>query len=96
MSQLDSGQGESSQFHRKIRFLDACASTIAEGKTLLDELKSANNAASDNSASSVQATLDRLSSQRDELGEYRGLAQYIEFKFRWWFCVHRGPEQPRM
>ena len=62
--------------------LDACASTIAEGKTLLDELKSANNAASDNSASSVQATLDRLSSQRDELGEYRGLAQYVEFKFR--------------
>ena len=83
MSQLDSRQVESSQFHRKIRFLDACASTIAEGKTLLDELKSANNAASDNSASSVQATLDRLSSQRDELGKYRGLAQYVEFMFRW-------------
>ena len=50
--------------------LDACASTIAEGKTLLDELKAANSPNSnDNSISSVQTTLDRLSSQRDELGE---------------------------
>ena len=38
--------------------LDACASTIAEGKTLLEELKSDNN-----SVSSVQTTLDRLSGQ---------------------------------
>ncbi len=50
--------------------LDACASTIAEGKTLLDELKSQpNNASGDNSILSIQSTLDRLSSQRDELGE---------------------------
>merc|ERR1712223_970424 len=44
--------------------LDACASTIAEGKTLLEELKNDNS-----SSSSVQTTLDRLSGQRDELGE---------------------------
>lgn len=56
--------------------LDACASTIAEGKTLLDELKVTNTqnvseGCSDNSGSmtAVQTTLDRLSSQRDELGE---------------------------
>ena len=44
--------------------LDACASTIAEGKTLLEELKSDNS-----SSSTIQTTLDRLSGQRDELGE---------------------------
>ena len=52
--------------------LDACASTLAEGKTLLEELK-ANGVSLDmdstGSMAAVQATLERLSGQRDELGE---------------------------
>lgn len=52
--------------------LDACASTIAEGKTLLEELKSMGVSLEmdpTGSINAVQSTLDRLTSQRDELGD---------------------------
>ncbi|XP_059088154.1 triple functional domain protein-like isoform X1 [Tigriopus californicus] len=52
--------------------LDACASTIAEGKTLFEELKSngiSMELDASGSMSAVQTTLDRLGTQRDELGE---------------------------
>ena len=52
--------------------LDACASTIAEGKTLLEELKSIGVSLEmdpTGSINAVQSTLDRLTGQRDELGD---------------------------
>ena len=52
--------------------LDACASTIAEGKTLLEELKSVGVSLEmdpTGSINAVQSTLDRLTGQRDELGD---------------------------
>ena len=53
--------------------LDACASTIGEGKALLEELKSNNVASTDvdstGSITSIQTALDKLATQRDELGD---------------------------
>ena len=52
--------------------LDACASTIAEGKSLVEELKTIGISADmDNTGSlaSVQTTLEKLSTDREELGE---------------------------
>ena len=52
--------------------LDACASTIAEGHTLVEELKSGGITAemdSTGSVTSVQSTLEKLSTDREELGE---------------------------
>ena len=54
--------------------LDACASTIAEGQSLLETLISAGSGAAQEmegsgSLASVQSTLEKLSSDREELGE---------------------------
>ena len=52
--------------------LDACASTISEGDSLLAELgKAGLTVEMDNSGScsAVQQTLEKLSSEREELGE---------------------------
>ena len=53
--------------------LDACASTIAEGQSLLDTLNTAGAPSQEmegsGSIASVQTTLEKLSSDREELGE---------------------------
>ena len=52
--------------------LDACASTISEGQSLVEELNNGGVTAemdSSGSLASVQSTLEKLSSDREELGE---------------------------
>ena len=52
--------------------LDACASTIAEGQTLVTELNTGGvtqEMDSSGSLATVQSTLEKLSSDREELGE---------------------------
>jgi len=52
--------------------LDACASTIAEGEALIEELKNCGVTSemdSTGSCTSVQTTLEKLSTEREELGE---------------------------
>ena len=51
--------------------LDACASTIGEGKALLEEIKANANQEADatGSVASVSSALEKLAAQRDELGD---------------------------
>ncbi|XP_065162622.1 triple functional domain protein isoform X5 [Atheta coriaria] len=49
--------------------LDACASTIAQGEALLQELRTIGDMDSTGSVSAVEAALDRLSKQRSDLEE---------------------------
>ena len=52
--------------------MDACASTIAEGEALIEELKTCGVTSemdSTGSCTSVQTTLEKLSTEREELGE---------------------------
>uniref|UniRef100_A0A1Y1LT27 Uncharacterized protein n=2 Tax=Photinus pyralis TaxID=7054 RepID=A0A1Y1LT27_PHOPY len=49
--------------------LDACASTIAQGEALLQELRSVGDMDTTGSISAVEAALDRLAKQRSDLEE---------------------------
>ena len=49
--------------------LDACASTIGEGKALLEEIKAKAEADTTGSVTAVTAALDRLAAQRDDLAD---------------------------
>ncbi|CAG9857602.1 unnamed protein product [Phyllotreta striolata] len=54
--------------HRE-QSLDACASTIAQGEALLQEIRSTGDGDATGSVTAVEAALDRLAKRRDDLEE---------------------------
>ncbi|XP_060534993.1 triple functional domain protein isoform X2 [Cylas formicarius] len=59
---------EQTDQHR-VQSLEACASTIAQGEALLQELRSIGDMDSTGSVSAVESALDRLAKQRNDLEE---------------------------
>ena len=69
--------------------LDACASTIGEGKALLEEIKAKAEADTTGSVTAVTAALDRLATQRDDLADL-----WTTRKMRLDLCLQVGQKLP--